>query len=63
MGRPKSTNPKCNRLELRLTADELEEVQYIAQELGVSMSDAIRDAIYWRSEEIYQERQKSRPVQ
>ena len=53
MARPKSTNPKKHRLELRLNDDELSDIDYIAKSLNVSRSEAILDAVQYRSQEIY----------
>ena len=53
MARPKSNNPKRNRIELRVTDDELNDIEYIARMLGISKSEAILDAVSYRSIEIY----------
>ena len=53
MARPKSINPKKHRLELRLTDAELDDIDYIAKSLKVSRSEAILDAVLYRSHEIY----------
>lgn len=60
MARPKSQDPKKHRLEIRLTDDELDAVEYIAMELKLSKSEAVLDAVMNRSEEIYRERQRIR---
>ena len=54
MARPKSANPKRHRIELRVTDDELSDIEYIARMLGVSKSEAILDAVSYRSLEIYE---------
>lgn len=41
MARPKSENPKKERLNLRLTKEELEAIEYVANSLGLSISEAI----------------------
>ena len=53
MARPKSDNPKSNRLELRLTADELETIDYVANALGLDRSKAIIITMTERADEIY----------
>lgn len=57
MSRPVSENSKRHRLEIRLNDEELSAVQYIAKELGTSLSGAVLDAVMYRSEEIFRARQ------
>ncbi len=45
MGRLPSDNPKKNRFEIRLTDEELENVDFIAHQLGVSRTQAILDSV------------------
>ena len=45
MGRLPSDNPKKNRFEIRLTDEELQFVDFIAFQLGISRTRAILDSI------------------
>ena len=58
MARPKSTNPKNQRLELRLTLEEMESIEYVAHALGVSKSEAIIWTMEERADEIFRNRQE-----
>lgn len=42
MGRPKSDNPMNERLYVRVTKDEKEEIMKIASEYGCSVLDLVR---------------------
>ena len=53
MARPKSENPKCHRLELRVNDEELESIEYVAKELGINRSEAIILTMTERADEIY----------
>lgn len=56
MARPKSTDPKNRRLELRLTDEELEQIDYVAEALGVDRSKAIVATMAERADEIFRVR-------
>ena len=56
MARPKSLEPKKNRLELRLTDAELDEIEYVAEALGIDRSKAIIQTMTERADEIYRVR-------
>ena len=45
MGRLPSDNPKKNRFEIRLTDEELNNVDFIAYQLGISRTQAILDSV------------------
>jgi hypothetical protein len=45
MGRLPSDNPKKNRFEIRLTDEELENIDFIAYQLDVSRTQVILDSI------------------
>ena len=45
MGRPKSTNPKSTQLAVRLDTKELQKLDEIAKELGITRVEAIRKGI------------------
>lgn len=45
MGRLPSVNPKKNRFEIRLTDEELENIDFIAYQLGISRTQVILDSI------------------
>ncbi len=51
-GRPKIDNPKNERLEIRLTKEEAEDIQYCADKLNVSKSEAIQLGIKKLKEEL-----------
>lgn len=53
MARPKSENPKKERLNLRLTKEELEAIEYVANSLGLSISEAIIKTMEERADEIF----------
>ena len=44
-GRPKIENPKSERLFIRVTPDEKEEIQKFAKESGFSLLELIRQGI------------------
>lgn len=60
MARPKSPDPKRNRLELRLTSGELESIDYVAKALGVSRSEAVIQTMEERADEIFRVREARR---
>ncbi len=45
MGRPKSQNPKSERLFIRVTPDEKAEIQSFCKKFDVSLLDLIRKGI------------------
>ena len=45
MGRLPSDNPKKNRFEIRLTDEELENIDFIAYQLDISRTQVILDSI------------------
>ena len=53
MARPKSTDPKSQRIEIRLTPDELDNIDYVAHHLGMSRSEAIVRTMEERADEIF----------
>lgn len=55
MARPKKqeTERKKNRLEIRLTDDELKTIDYIAEQLKLSRTEAILEAIQSRADDIW----------
>ena len=53
MARPKSLEPKKNRIELRLTDAELDAIEYVAKALGLDRSKAIIQTMTERADEIY----------
>ena len=57
MARPRSTDPKDKRLEIRLTAGELEAIDYVAAALGVSRAEAIIQTMQERADEIFRVRE------
>ena len=57
MARPKSIDPKRHRLELRLTDDELDNIEYVAHTLGMTKSEAIVETMTYRADELYRSRE------
>jgi hypothetical protein len=58
MARPKSVDPtKEKRIEIRLTAAELDTIDYVAKALGMSRSKAIVVTMQERADEIYRVRE------
>lgn len=53
MGRPKSDAAKTKRLNLRLTESEFESIQYVANSLKLSISQAILVTMEERADEIF----------
>ena len=45
VGRPKIDNPKNMRMEIRLTRDQAELLEQLAEELGISKTDVILKGI------------------
>ena len=56
MARPKSMDPKDKRMELRLTEEELNTIDYVASALGIDRSKAIIQTMTERADEIYRVR-------
>lgn len=48
MGRPPSKNPKNRVIRARMTTDEYAKVERLAAERGITMSDALREAVALR---------------
>lgn len=48
MGRLPSDNPKKNRFEIRLTDTELEYIDFIAHQTGVSRTEALLNSVEYR---------------
>lgn len=51
-GRPKIENPKSERLEIRLTKEEAEDIQFCAEKLNTNKSEAIKIGIKRLKEEL-----------
>lgn len=51
-GRPKIENPKSERLEIRLTKEEAEDIQFCADKLNINKSEAIKIGIKKLKEEL-----------
>lgn len=51
-GRPKIENPKSERLEIRLTKVELEDIQYCADKMNMNKTETINLGIKKLKEEI-----------
>ena len=51
-GRPKIENPKSERLEIRLTKAEAEDIQYCADKLKTNKTEAIKIGINKLKEEL-----------
>ena len=51
-GRPKIENPKSERLEIRLTKAEAEDIQYCAEKLNTNKTEAINIGIKMLKEEL-----------
>ena len=45
IGRPKTENPRNKRLEIRLTEEELEKINYCSKVLGKTKTDTILEGI------------------
>jgi len=54
-GRPKIKNPKNDVIRFRITPDDKQELQQIAESKGISMSSLI---VMWVKEKISEERSK-----
>ena len=54
-GRPKIENPKSERLEIRLTKAEAEDIQYCAEKLNTNKTEAINVGIKMLKEKIEKE--------
>ena len=52
-GRPKSDNPKNIRINLRLTKEEHESMMYVADRLGMTLTEAIVTTMEERVDEIW----------
>ena len=48
VGRLPSDNPKKNRFEIRLTDEELHNIDFIARQLGISRTEAVLNAIEFK---------------
>lgn len=51
-GRPKIENPKSERLEIRLTKAEVEDIQYCAEKLNTNKTEAINLGIKMLKEKL-----------
>lgn len=51
-GRPKIENPKSERLEIRLTKAEAEDIRYCANKLNTNKTEAINIGIKMLKEEL-----------
>lgn len=58
VGRPKSDNPKNIRINLRLTKEEHENMIYVADQLQLSLSEAIVTTMEERADEIWKNSEK-----
>ncbi len=45
LGRPKSNNPKGERIGIRLTKEELEMLDYCCTKLGISKTEVIQKGV------------------
>lgn len=52
IGRPKSTNPKNQRLEIRITMDDAERLNQCAKVLGVTRTDVLLKGLDMVEKEI-----------
>lgn len=59
-GRPPIENPRNQDINIRLTAREKEELQYVADELGISRTDAIMQGIVLLKKQIEKNKKKAR---
>lgn len=59
-GRPKSENPKTERLYIRATKAEMDTISYVAESMGVSMSEAVLQTMEERADEIWKSREALR---
>lgn len=57
-GRPKSDNPKKYQLHFRVTQEEMETITYVAEAMGVSMSEAVLQTMEERADQIWKNREK-----
>lgn len=51
-GRPKSDNPKSERLEIRLTQKEAQDLKYCADALGLTRTEVINKGVQLVKAEI-----------
>lgn len=56
-GRPKSDNPKTERLYIRATKAEMDTFSYVAEAMGMSMSEAVLQTMEERADEIWKSRE------
>lgn len=52
MGRNKKDDVRSNRIDVRLTDEELKELDYVCRELGLSRSEALRRGIEIQAQTI-----------
>ena len=58
VGRPKSDNPKNIRINLRLTKEEHESMLYVAERLGMTLTEAVVTTMEERADEIWKNSEK-----
>lgn len=59
-GRPKSDNPKKLQLHFRVTKEEMDTISYVAEAMGVSMSEAVIQTMEERANEIWKIKDEKR---